>query len=338
MYKSLVVKKVKNVGIRILLCLFITTLSSWGFLVHKTVHQLAIYQLPSEMTPFFYANIEKLVYDAARPDIRRNTDSTEASKHFIDIEGFGKNAAYKMPISWKKAVLKYSIDSLVKYGYVPYQVQFTKQLLTAAFKSKNKDSIIFYASDLGHYIADAHVPLHTTINYDGQLTNQKGLHSLWESMIPELEISIYNLYTKHKAKYLNKPGESIWKAIRKANTLLPEMLAKEKEVTMQFTDAEKFRIQVRRGKETKSYTTAFAKAYAASLKNSINLQLLSSSEMIADFWYTSWVDAGKPDLTGLFKNNADITYKLTNEKIAFKENLLMKKGFLLSTLTKSVSE
>jgi hypothetical protein len=38
---------------------------------------------------------------------------------------------------------------------------------------------------LGHYIGDAHVPLHTTSNYNGQKTNQHGIHGLWESRIPE---------------------------------------------------------------------------------------------------------------------------------------------------------
>ena len=310
-------RKFNKVSIGIFVVIIITSLSSWGFLVHRTVHQLAVYQLPEELAPFFYANMEKLVYDASRPDTRRNTDSTEASKHFIDIEGFGRNAIRNMPLEWEKAVNIYSKDSLLKYGYVPYQVQFTKQLLTHAFKNKNKDSILFYAADLGHYIADAHVPLHTTINFDGQLSDQKGLHSLWESMIPELAINSYNLYTNHKAKYLKKPGEAIWKAIRKANALLPDLLAKEKEVTTRFSETEKFRVQMRRGKETKSYTTAFANAYAASLKNTVNIQLLCSSELIADFWYTSWVDSGKPDLTELFNANGDMTNKLiaTNKQL-----------------------
>ncbi|MCX6337091.1 MAG: hypothetical protein NT153_07390 [Bacteroidetes bacterium] len=53
-------------------------LSSWGFLVHKTVNQLAIYELPVGMKPFFYNNREYLVYNAVRPDIRRNKDRLEA--------------------------------------------------------------------------------------------------------------------------------------------------------------------------------------------------------------------------------------------------------------------
>ena len=31
----------------------------------------------------------------------------------------------------------------------------------------------------------------------------------------------------------------------------------------------------------------------------VNEQLLNSANLIADFWYTAWVDAGKPDLSGL---------------------------------------
>ncbi len=305
-------------------------LSSWGFLVHKTIHQLAVYQLPSTIAPFFYANMDKLVYDAVRPDIRRNTDSKEATKHFIDIEAYGTDAIRKMPLEWQSALNIYAKDSLLKYGYVPYQVIFTKEKLVEAFKMKNKDSIVFYAADLGHYIGDAHVPLHTTLNYDGQLTNQKGLHSLWESMIPELGIGNYNLFTTHKAKYLNKPALAIWKAVRNANALLPAMLAKEKEVTLQFSDTEKFRVQMRRGKEVKNYSTAFVKAYALSLKNTVNNQLLASSSLIADFWYTAWVDAGKPDLSGLVSNAAEKQSLFENELQLFQQNQLIKANKLLA--------
>jgi hypothetical protein len=45
--------------------------------------------------------------------------------------------------------------------------------LTQAFKEKRKSEILFIAADLGHYIADAHMPLHTSDNHDGQLTDQR---------------------------------------------------------------------------------------------------------------------------------------------------------------------
>ncbi len=322
---------VKKIILSISLMGFCVLLSSWGFLVHKTVQQLAIYELPNAMQTFFYLHKDKLVYDAPRPDLRRNQDSSEATKHFIDLEMFGKNAVNEMPLDWNNAVKKYTKDSLLKYGYVPYHVIYIKGKLTDAFRMQNKDSILFYASDLGHYIGDANVPLHTTINYDGQLSNQKGLHSLWESMIPEIEIANYSLYSKHKAKYLKHPEKAIWGAVRTAAALVPELLAKEKEVSLTFTDAQKYRIQLRRGKEYKSYTSEFAKAYALSLKNSINNQLLSSANLIADFYYTAWVDAGKPSLDALHKEfgNADAEMMKQEQKL-FQKNTLISSDKLIA--------
>lgn len=307
-------------------------LSSWGFLVHRTIHQLAVYELPKPMQPFFYKNMNYLVENAGRPDQRRNTDSTEATKHFIDLEMFGDSAAWKMPFNWEDAVKIYSKDSLLKYGYVPYHIITMKNKLTDAFRSANKDSILFYATDLAHYIGDANVPLHTSVNYDGQLTNQVGLHSLWESMVPEIEIEQYNLYSDHKAEYINSPEQTIWNTIRHTYQLTADVFAKEIEVTKQFVDSTKFRTQIRRGKEVKSYTSAFAKAYSKALGNTINDQLLNSSKLIADFWYTAWVDAGKPDLSPLLVQPFEKKDKeqLKLEVKAWKKNELMMKQWLIS--------
>lgn len=312
--------------------LFVTIISSgWGFLVHRTIHQLAVYELPDPVRSFFYQNMENLVSNAPRPDQRRNTDSTEATKHFIDFEMYGPDASHKMPTEWEKAIQVYSKDSLLKYGYVPYHIIYMQAKLTAAFKMKQKDSILFYAADLGHYIGDAHVPLHTTVNYDGQLTDQKGLHSLWESMIPEIEIGNYILYTSHQATYLKDPTAAVWKAVRTGFDMVPEMLAKEKEVSAHFTDEQKYRVQIRRGKESKSYTSEFAKAYAAALKTSINDRLLQASELIADCWYTAWVDAGKPDLSSLGGNLSSAMQKqLDSELESFRKNELIKQNLLIA--------
>jgi hypothetical protein len=330
---------VKKVFISLSLVACWLLISSWGFLVHKTVQQLAIYELPKSIRPFFYQHKDKLVYDAPRPDIRRNQDSTEATKHFIDLEMFGDNAANDMPLDWDAAVKKYTKDSLLKYGYVPYHVIYMKGKLTEAFRAQNKDSILFYASDLGHYISDANVPLHTTVNYDGQLTNQKGIHGLWESMIPEIEITHYNLYSKHKATYLKQPEQAIWAAVRTAAALVPEMLAKEKELSVSFTDAQKYRVQIRRGKEYKSYTSDFAKAYAVTLKSSINDQLLTSANLIADFYYTAWVDAGRPNLEELHKtfNHADRKAMKSEQKI-FRKNALIVSDKLIAKKTTAKEE
>lgn len=310
----------------------IVALSSWGFLVHRTVNQLAIYQLPKSMQPFYHSNMEYLVRHSVRPDQRRSSDKEEDTKHFINFEAYGDSAALRMPLAWDAALRRYKRDTLLKYGYVPYWVMEMKTRLTNAFRSGNKDSILFYSADMAHYIADAHVPLHTSTNYDGQLTGQKGLHSLWESAIPEIHLKEYDLYTKHKAKYLQRPERAIWKATREAHLLLNDVFLQEKEASKNLSDSVKYRYQQRNGREVRSYSSAFAREYSKRLGNTINTQLLRSSEMCADFWYTCWVDAGKPDLSKLMANGQTEKEKekLSEELKAFRRNELIKAKLLLS--------
>jgi hypothetical protein len=321
-------KKISAVSVFLCCAVIIVSLCSWGFYVHETATQLAVYELPKHLRRFFFSNIDSLTANAIRPDKRRYTDKNEAAKHFIDIENYDDSAAYKMPEDFKTAIQTYSLDTLKKYGYVPYQVLIEYDSLISAFKQKNADSIIFYADDLAHYIEDANVPLHTSSNYDGQLTNQKGLHVLWESEIPELGLSDYNLHSKHTATYIKNKPAVVWNAIRKAHALLPEIFEKEKQVSKNLPDSLKYIEKIYYGKKTKFYSAAFAKQYAVALGSTINEQLITSTDMVADFWFSAWVDAGKPNLKKLYQFNKNDKKELCKELRIYKRNDLLKDRLL----------
>ena len=91
-------------------------------------------------------------------------------------------------------------------------------------------------------------------------------------------------------------------------------------------------MQVRGGREVKTFTPAFAKEYSRLLGKTINQQLQNSAEMIADFWYTSWVDAGKPDLSSLltkpFEKKDKKAFK--SEYKSWKKNELIEKKLLIA--------
>ena len=324
-----VMKKYFNrIALYFLSLILVVSLCSWGFYAHETITQLAVYKLPKQLRRFFFSNIDSLAASSIRPDKRRYLDKNEGPKHFIDLEAFGDSATYKMPHNWQDAVEKYSLDTLKKYGLVPYQVLIEYDSLVNAFKRKNADSIIFYADDLAHYIEDANVPLHTSINYDGQLTNQKGLHALWESTIPEHETGSYNLHKKHKATYIKDKPAVVWVAIRRAHSLLPSMFKKEKEVAQHFPDSSKYEEKMYYGRRTKVYTAAFAKQYAAALAPTINDQVNYSANMVSDFWYSAWIDAGKPNLKSLYDFSRKERKKLCKELKAYKRNNLVKDSLL----------
>jgi hypothetical protein len=295
---------------------------------------LAIDQLPRPLFDFFFQNRNWLVRQSVAPDIRRRTDPKEGPRHFIDLEGYGDSAAWKMPLHWDSAVNRYTLDSLTKYGFVPYEVQQVKDLLTCAFRSGNKDSVLCYAADLDHYIADANVPLHTTINYDGQLSHQRGIHALWESLVPEMQLDRYSLTDRPVANYLNDPALSIWEAVRNAHKLVPQLLEEEKALSIQFPDSVKFEPKTVNGRQIQAYAPGFIHAYAAGQGAIVNQQLLRSADLIADFWLTCWVDAGKPSLAGWIaplnmeeKRNEELELKAYQNGWLIKEARLLARAY-----------
>lgn len=95
----------------------------------------------------------------------------------MDMDHYSKSELDSMPLYWKDAVAKDTEDTLNAYGIVPWYVVKELEMLTSAFKKATSASELL--CDLGHYVADAHVPLHTTENYNGQKTNQIGIHGFW---------------------------------------------------------------------------------------------------------------------------------------------------------------
>lgn len=322
-------KKITLVAIALFMCSAMSY--GWGFFGHKIVHQLAIYGLPKQMQGFFYKHQDYLVQKSVQADERRNNDPHEAPRHFIDVDVYGADAVNTMPKGWEEAAARYTADTLIKYGIVPWHVMVMKERLTNAFRSRNPDSILFYAADLGHYIADAHVPLHTTLNYDGQLTNQKGLHSLWESKVPEMQAKTYIL-NNGKAAYLPNTEEAIWEVVRASHKLFPQVLEMETEASKNFTPETKFVRVERNGKVRQYYSDEFAEAYAKLLNPTVAYRMEAAAEMVSNFWYTSWVDGGKPDLTKLMDGKLSKAEKkvLKKEKKAWKKNQLFEKDMMLA--------
>ncbi len=269
---------------------------AWGFFGHRLLNRLAVYTLPPAMVGFYKANIEYLTANATRPDSRRTVVPGEAPKHFLDVDRYGDSAEYKMPRRYADAIARYTEDSLLRHGIVPWNVVTMKNQLTAAFKARDTDRIMRLSADMGHYIADACVPLHTTKNYNGQLTGQRGIHGLWESRLPELLSTDYDLFTG-KAKYLDNPSDAIWGAVIRSHAAVDSVLRFEKEVTAQFPEDQKFGYEQRGTQTIRTYSREFSRAYHGKLNGQVERQMRYAAALIGDFWFTCWVDGGSPDLS-----------------------------------------
>ena len=192
-----------------------------------------------------------------------------------------------------------------------------------------RDSVLFYAADLGHYVSDAHVPLHTTKNHDGQLTNQKGMHVLWESLVPEAQLKNYALYQPQAASYIAKPQDFIFQVLLESHAMLPDMFKAETEVRQALGEEKSFKMVERYGKTQRYYTDEFIQAYGDKLGSSIQARMIQSSHRVASFWYSAWKDAGSPAWVTK-EISAEKKAAFESEKALWKSNTLISTGQLLS--------
>ncbi|WP_020533675.1 zinc dependent phospholipase C family protein [Flexithrix dorotheae] len=272
----------------------------WGFYAHRLINKSAVFLLPPEMFGFYKKNIRYIEENAVNPDARRYIIREEAPRHYIDLDVYGEHPFDSLPKYWKEAVEKYGLDTLNNYGIVPWHIHTMKFRLTEAFKRKDTEYILKMSTEIGHYIADANVPLHTTENYNGQLTNQVGIHGLWESRLPEMFAPHYNLFM-NKAKYLENTQLEAWNAVRNANMALDSVLKFEREATQKIGIDKKYSFE--EGKHQRVYSKDFCKVYHKMLNGMVERRMRASIKMVADFWFTSWVDAGQPDLNLLLDPN-----------------------------------
>lgn len=273
---------------------------AWGFFGHRSINRLAVFTLPPEMIGFYKSRIEYLTVQATRPDSRRNVVPGEAPRHFIDLDMYGDSAAYKLPRNYADAVARFGEDSLQRHGIVPWHVVRMKNQLTEAFRSRDAERIISLSADLGHYVADACVPLHTTHNYNGQFSGQKGIHGLWESRLPELLATGYDFFTG-PAPYLTKPTDVIWATVARSSAAVDSVLRFEKEVSQKLPEDQKFSFEERGRGTVRVYSQEFSREYHQRLSGQVERQMRLATRLVGAFWFTCWVDAGQPDLNNLPK-------------------------------------
>jgi len=279
------------------------TLLSWGSWGHQHINRAAVFALPPEMRTFFYNHIDFITEEAVIPDTRKSIDKGEFNRHFIDLENYLPNPGDSMPQTMKDVTAKYDAKFLESNGILPWYMEEMTDKLTRAFRNKSKDEILYLAADLAHYIGDAHMPLHTAVNYDGQLTNQKGIHSFWESQLPEMFGDGYNFNTGD-AVYIPDVHNEIRRIIAHTHSLIDTVLAAEKTARASLTEDQLFekdasgnliRNKYNQTKRSQAYATAFHTA----LNGMVERQMRMSIAAVSGFWYTAWVNAGKPDLSGL---------------------------------------
>lgn len=166
-----------------------TSARAWGFDIHRFITEQAIGQLPPEIRPFFEKHRAFVIEHSVDPDLWRLAGfEEEPPRHFLDLDAYGAWPFSALPRDRELAVAKFGRSTIEKNGTLPWRVGEIQAQLVQAFSQQKQgtsrwaiDNVKFFSAALAHYVADAHVPFHAVLNYDGQLTNQHGIHSRFET-------------------------------------------------------------------------------------------------------------------------------------------------------------
>jgi len=262
---------------------------AWGFEAHKFIMERAIALLPVELRPLFEASRATLIERSIDPDTWRTAGFApdEDPNHFLDFDwqGFGPYPFAGLPRDHTAAIAKFGRSRLQETGTLPWRVEEMYGGLRRSFEDYarrgafGRNDIIFFSAWLTHYVSDAHVPFHATVNHDGQLTGQNGIHARFESTMFERYLDRLTIAPKPIAA-ITDPRDFAFTALLQGNQLVPAILKADLEAigTRDVYDD--------------AYYDAFFKANRAVLERRLNEAIAATAAMIAG----AWEAAGKPPL------------------------------------------
>jgi hypothetical protein len=260
---------------------------AWGFEAHKFIAERMIALLPAEIRPLFEQRQAYVVERAVDPDLWRNIFEQEAPNQFVDLDHFGTYPYPDLPREYDRAVQRWGRDVIHQQGLLPWRVAELFGELQREFEGLKRDNppgylqenIAFYATIMGHYIGDAHVPLHSVINYDGQVTNQRGVHSRWESELFDRLRGRLTIAPK-PIQPIKDPRDFMFDTLLASNQLAEAVLASDR------------RAAEGRDFYDDAYFDAFGKDQFAALERRINESITALASMIT----AAWDAAGRPAL------------------------------------------
>lgn len=260
--------------------------SAWGFEAHKFIMARAIELLPAPMRPFYEANRVFVVEHVIDPDLWRNVGfGDEPPRHFVDLDAYGKYPFDDLPREYGAAIEKFGPETLARNGLLPWRTAEIVGRLRRAFEqprsntSYTLDDAKFFSAVIGHYVADGHVPLHAVLNYDGQLTQQEGIHARFEA----------DLFERYQKQLTIKPGPL--KVVTDPARLMFETLLDSFQLAAPILEADREAIGSR-----DVYDDRYYQAFFERTKPILERRLSEAITAVASVIATAWEQAGKPPL------------------------------------------
>ena len=259
---------------------------AWGSSAHRYIMRRALDLLPAQLRPFFDAHRDELVLRVNDPDLWRNAGWPDDANHFLDfgVRDYGPYPFAALPRDYDAAVEKFGVDTLKRYGLLPWREEEEFGNLRRAFQSFARSdyaatNVVLFSAVAAHYIQDAHQPLHAVENYDGQMTGQDGVHSRFET----------TLFDRYEARLTIAPPparpttnarDAAFDALLASYQLVDKVLAADKAAVA--------------GKTT--YDDAYFDKFFGGVKEILEQRLGEAISATAGLIAGAWEKAGRPEL------------------------------------------
>jgi subtilisin family serine protease len=248
----------------------------WGEQGHHIVNVIAINALPDPLLEFYRTHESFMRQHAMDADNAKSHDPDERPRHFIDIDLYGEPPFSELPEDRTAAEKKFGATTILKRGILPWQIEETFNALVAAWVQADGDNVLRHSAWLGHYVGDAHVPLHTTENHNGQLTGQKGLHSYFETRLLQRFVEPEQIKPRPASLITGAPHAEAFRWVRESHSFVALILE---------ADA------ANGGKSGRRNLKGFAQT-----AQPIAIQCLSNGcSRLASLWLSAWDTAGNPN-------------------------------------------
>src|SRR5262245_6241557 len=290
--RSPIARLVAASTVALLVALTPASISAWGMDVHRYITKRALDGLPPELKPFYAQQREFIGEHSADPDLWRLVEAKgklgeEDPNHFLDIDSLGEQRPYaNVPRDWNAYLAKYGVDRAAKAGHLPWRAEEIYGLLVKRFQDLAKspsgytaDNLRYLTAILAHYIEDAHVPFHAVENYDGQLTNQRGIHSRYETDLVLRNLSTLKL-TPVTIRPIANMRDFIFDTLLESETLVAPVLEADRAAIV--------------GREF--YDDGYFAAFAKGALPIAERRLSDATSAVASAIVSAWTAGGKPAL------------------------------------------
>jgi hypothetical protein len=253
---------------------------AWGANSERLIASKGVDTLPAEIQPFYEANRDYIVKHSSDPlDWLDKTPLTERPNHLLLLERYGKFPYTALPRDYKAAVAKYGKAKVQAGGVLPWQIGVYSAKLTAAMRAGNWDQVKLMSAYLAAYVAEAHDPFNTTLDFDGALSSQPGVNARFDSTLIDRYSHFFPL-RPNDAIFVNDPTDHAFDDCLAAHAWLENILLAD--------------LYARAGANT--FDDAYYDRFYDRAGAIVIRQLTDASTDVGSYWLTAWINAGRPTL------------------------------------------